>query len=305
MDILNGEHNMRISTEKKDSIKLSNGVLVPRIFLGTYNIIGEDAKSVLEAGYKVGYKAIDCGRYYGNEKNWGDAIKSIGIERSSIFIQTKIDYTLERKKIDIIEDFQKTLDNFNTNYIDSLLIHWPVYDTFLGTWRSLEKLYREGRVRSIGVSNFRVEHFEILRHKAEIWPMIAQFERHPCRKQYELVDYCIQNNIQPEAYQPLAVGRPELLENETLKIIADNHKCSIAQVALAWNIQTGVIPLPRSKNLKRLKENFDSLFILLSEDEIKVIDNDKNHYFRALKESSEYPGYWDQIHRVEISKFVW
>ncbi len=284
---------------------LSNGVQIPKIMIGTYNIFGAGAKNVFQAAYAAGYRAIDCGRYYGNEEDWGAAIMAAGIKREDIFIQTKVSHADEKKPgFDVIKDFETTLSNFSTDYIDCMLIHWPNMDTFRDTWRALEKLYKDGKVRIIGVSNFRREHFEMLKESAEIMPMINQIERHPCRKQQETYEYCQSNGIQLEAYQPLAVGRPELMKNELLISIAEKHGCTVAQVALAWNIATGVIPLPRSSNPMRLKENYDSVNVSLSMDEIKSISSDKNHYFRALREGAEYPGYWDYIHKVEIENYL-
>lgn len=288
----------------EQTILLSNGVRIPKIMLGTYNIFGDEAKKVFNTAYNIGYRAIDSGRYYKNEKDWGDAIKSSGVKREDVFIQTKVSHAEEKKGLDVIKDFETTLSNFSTDYIDCLLIHWPNMDTFVNTWNALEQLYKDGRVRVIGVSNFRKEHFEILKGSAEIMPMINQIERHPCRHQPESCDYCNENGIQLQAYQPLAVGRAELMKNDLLIRIAESHRCSVAQAALAWNMSTGIIPLPRSRNAERLKENFESLNVKLNAEEIELINHDKTHYFRALKESEEYPGYWDTIHRVEIEKYL-
>lgn len=284
---------------------LSNGVQIPRIMIGSYNIFGDEAKAVFRAAYEIGYHGIDCGRYYGNEMDWGEAIKASGIKREEVFIQTKVSHADEKNpEFDVIKDFDTTLSNFSTDYIDCLLIHWPNMDTFQETWRSLEKLYKAGKVRAIGVSNFRKEHFEILKQTAEIMPMVNQIERHPCRKQPETYNYCKDNNIQLQAYQPLAVARPELMKNELLIGIAEKHSCTVPQVALAWNIATGVIPLPRSKNPSRLKENYESIKIKLTSDEIDAITDDNRHYFRALREGSEYPGYWDMIHEVKVDNYL-
>lgn len=284
--------------------KLMNGLKIPKIMIGTYSIFGNEAKDVFRSAYEIGYRGIDCARYYKNEKDWGKAIKEFGVRRENIFIQTKVDYEEEKKGLDIIKDFETTLVNFSTDYIDCLLIHWPNMDTFEQTWKAMEKLYKEGKVRIIGVSNFRKEHFEILKQFMEVFPMVLQIERHPCRHQQETYDYCINNKIQIEAYQPIAVGRPELMKNPLLIKIAENHSCTVPQVALAWNIATGVIPLPRSRNYDRLKENFNSTKITLTAKEIDLINSDKAHYFRALREEAEYPGYWDQIHYVDIENYL-
>lgn len=284
---------------------ISNGVQIPILMIGTYSIFGEEAKKVFRVAYEIGYRAIDCGRYYDNEKDWGEAIKASGVKREEVFIQTKVSHADEKNPdFNVYEDFETTLENFSTDYIDCLLIHWPNMDTLQSTWKALEKLLKEGKVRSIGVSNFRSEHFEILKNFAEIMPMINQIERHPCRKQHEIYDYCNKNGIQIEAYQPIAVGSPELMQNSMLIDIAKKHGCTVPQVAIAWNIATGVIPLPRSRNEGRLRENFKSMNIKLSDDEIEMITNDKTHYFRALREGTEYPGYWDKIHEVEITDYL-
>ncbi|MCI8402819.1 MAG: aldo/keto reductase [Lachnospiraceae bacterium] len=283
---------------------LPNGVKIPKIMIGTYNILADEAKTVFKAAYDGGYRGVDCGRYYGNEKDWGDAVKASGIRRENVFIQTKISHADEKRGIDVIKDFQTTLQNFSTDYIDCLLIHWPNMNTFVSTWKAMEQLYKDGKVRVIGVSNFRKEHFEILKHSAEIMPMVNQIERHPCRHQREIYDYCKENDIQLQAYQPIAVGRPELMNNSLLIDIAEKHACTVPQVALAWNIATKVIPLPRSRNEGRLRENFEALSIELTTEEIERIDGDKVHYFRALREGSEYPGYWDEIHNVDVEKYL-
>lgn len=283
---------------------LSNGIKIPKIMMGTYNIFGDEAENVFKTAYSIGYRGVDCGRYYGNEKDWGDAIKAAGVKRDEIFIQTKISHADEKNGLDVIKDFDITLSNFSTDYVDCLLIHWPNMDTFVSTWKAMEQLYKDGKVRAIGVSNFRKEHFELLRTSAEIMPMVNQIERHPCRHQQESYDYCSRNGIQLQAYQPIAVGRPELMKNSLLVDIASKQGCTVPQVALAWNIATGVIPLPRSRNAERLKENFESLDIVLTAKEIENINNDKAHYFRALREGTEYPGYWDQIHKVDIEAYL-
>ena len=284
---------------------LKNDVQIPKMMIGTYNIFGEAAKNVFKAAYAAGFRAIDCGRYYGNEKDWGEALKASGVKREDIFIQTKVSHADEKRTdFDVIKDFETTLTNFSTEYIDCLLVHWPNMNTFQETWHSLEKLYKAGKVRAIGVSNFRREHFELLKQTAEIVPMVNQIERHPCRKQPETYDYCQEHGILLEAYQPLAVAKPELMKNELLMDIAAKHECSVPQVALAWNIATNVIPLPRSTNPKRLQENFNALHVQLTDNEISAITNDHEHYFRALTEGIEYPGYWDEIHKVEIEKYL-
>lgn len=284
---------------------LANGVKIPNIMIGTYNIFGDNAKSVFSCAYEIGYRAIDCGRYYKNEKDWGDAIKASGVNRKDVFIQTKVSHAEEKNTgFDAIKDFETTLLNFQTDYIDCLLIHWPNMSRFVSTWGAMERLYHDGKVRAIGVSNFRPEHFDILKKTATVFPMILQMERSPCRKQPEIYEYCKANGIQLQAYQPLAVGRPELMKNPLLIRIAEKHGCTVAQVALAWNIETGVIPLPRSRNASRLKENYDAAKIQLTIDEIREIDDDKSHYFRALSEGAEYPGYWDQIHYVDVKRYL-
>lgn len=284
---------------------LPNGVRIPRLMIGTYNIFGAQAQNVFQAACDIGYRAIDCGRYYGNEKDWGEAVKASGVKRKDVFIQTKVSHADEKKPgFDVIKDFETTLANFSTDYIDCLLIHWPNMDTFISTWKALEHLYRDGKVRAIGVSNFRKEHFEMLKPSAEIMPMVNQIERHPCRKQPETYAYCKEHGIQLEAYQPLAVGRPALMDNGLLIPIAKKHGCTVAQVALAWNMATGVIPLPRSRNPERLKENYESVNVQLTPDEIDAITSDNTHYFRALCEGAEYPGYWNQIHKVEIETYL-
>jgi len=284
-------------------IELNNGVKIPPIMLGTYAINKNKAVEALQFAYEAGFRGIDCARYYKNEHDWGKAIAKLNISRSDIFIQTKVDFTREYSKLDVISDFELTQNNFRTHYIDALLIHFPVGNRFLETWADMEKLYRAGKVRAIGVCNFRPEHFEMLKKTATIVPMINQFERHPCRKQNEILDYCFTNHIQPQAYSPLAVCNPKLLYNPVLLEIAKKYHCTSAQVSLAWNICSGVIPLPRSKSKTNISANAKALDICLTERDMEEI-NGIDAYCRALNEARECPGYWDIIHRVDESEYL-
>ncbi len=254
----------------KNTYTLSNGVKIPIIGLGTYQAIKinmiEDA--VLRA-LDVGYRLIDTARMYGNEAEVGRAVKKSGISREEIFITTKVwfsDFGYDAA----IKSFKKSLKDLDMEYVDLLLIHWPVGSQLLETWKAFEKLYIEGKCRAIGVSNFKINHLKEFLEKSSIPPTLNQVEFHPFLYQENLLDFCRQNGIQLEAYSPLTQAKK--LNDKNLIKIANKYSKSVAQILIRWCIQHQVVPIPKSSNPERIKQNANIFDFSISPEDMKTLD---------------------------------
>lgn len=253
---------------------------MPWFGLGVYKVPeGEVALDSVKMAIKSGYKSIDTAALYENEESVGQAIKESGVPREELFITTKV-WNEDLRNDSVEEAFETSLRKLGLDYVDLYLIHWPVKDKYKDAWKVLEKLYKEKRVRSIGVSNFNIHHIEDLMSVAEIKPMVNQVELHPLHSQPELRDYCKKQQIQIEAWAPLGQGR--LLDQPALQEIASGHHKSIAQVILRWDIQNEIVTIPKSIRESRIKENaniFD--FTLSSSDMEKINALNENQRFGA------------------------
>ena len=236
---------------------LHNGVEMPWFGLGVFKV--EDGQELVEAvkvAIKDGYRSIDTAAIYGNEKAVGQGIragiKETGISREDLFITSKV-WNADQGYETTIAAYEESLKKLELDYLDLYLVHWPVEGKYKDAWRALETLYKEGRVRAIGVSNFQIHHLEDLMKDAEIKPMVNQVEYHPRLTQKELQAFAKNKDIQLEAWSPLMQG--QLLDNETLQEIADKYGKSIAQVILRWDLQNGVITIPKSTKEHRIAEN--------------------------------------------------
>lgn len=257
-------------THLQDTVTLNNGVKMPGFGLGVYKV--EDGDTVIHAvssALKNGYLHIDTATIYDNEKGVGQAVKDSGIPREEIFITSKV-WNDDQGYESTLKAFEETLEKLGTDYLDLYLIHWPVSGKYKDTYRALEKLYEEGKVRAIGVSNFHVHHLEDLMEDCTITPMVDQVEFHPHLTQSDLRKFCQDNNIQFEAWSPLKKGR--LFEDPTLMEIAEAHGKTAAQVMLRWDIQHGVVTIPKSIREKRIVENADVFDFSLTDEEMKRID---------------------------------
>ena len=268
-------------SEKK--LTLSNGVEIPILGFGTYKI--EDDKvavnSVREA-IKTGYRHIDTASFYKNEENVGNGIreglKHTGLKRKDIFVTTKV-WNTEQGYENTLNAFSNSLQRLNMDYVDLYLIHWPVtkdyadewQDRIKETWKAMEKLYNEGKIRAIGVSNFLVHHLEELISGCEIEPMVNQIEFHSGHNQKETVEFCKKHEIVVEAWSPL--GRGVILENEFLSEIAKRYNKTIAQICIRWIIQQDIVALPKSVTQKRIKSNFEIFDFELSGEDMDKITN--------------------------------
>lgn len=248
---------------------LSNGVVIPQLGFGTWKNKGEDCyKSVLEA-LRIGYRHIDTAWTYKNEKEVGQAIIDSGINRHDLFITTKR-WNDFRGYEETKQNFYDSLKNLQLEYIDLYLLHWPK-EKDSESWRAMEDLYREGKVRAIGVSNYQIHHMEKLLETAMIKPMVNQIEFSPRLTQVELRDYCKLNNIVVESWSPLMQG--QVFEINELKDIAKKYNKTVAQVVLRFNIQSDVVVFPKSITAARIQENFDIFDFELDADDMKIINN--------------------------------
>ncbi|MHA6486701.1 glyoxal/methylglyoxal reductase [Bacillus cabrialesii] len=257
-------------TSLKDTVKLHNGVEMPWFGLGVFKVEnGSEATESVKAAIKNGYRSIDTAAVYKNEEGVGIGIKESGVAREELFITSKV-WNEDQGYETTLAAFEKSLERLQLDYLDLYLIHWPGKDKYKDTWRALEKLYKDGKIRAIGVSNFQVHHLEELLKDAEIKPMINQVEFHPRLTQKELRDYCKKQGIQLEAWSPLMQG--QLLDHEVLAQIAEKHNKSVAQVILRWDLQNEVVTIPKSIKEHRIIENADIFDFELSQEDMDKID---------------------------------
>ena len=268
---------MQKLTSLTSDLKLSNGVTIPGLGYGTYQTPPEDAYRAVTDALAVGYRHIDTAARYGNESGVGQAVKDSGLKREEVFITSKL-WNTERGYDKTMAAFEKTLAELGTDYLDLYLIHWPANEKQFGqeaaalnldTWRVFEDLYKAGKIKAIGVSNFMPNHLEALLAQAEIKPMVNQIEVHPGWPQTEAIRYCQRNDILVEAWAPL--GEAAALSNPVLAKIAAKYDHTPAQVCLRWEIQQGILPLPKSVHKERMAENTKLFDFELTEDEMDII----------------------------------
>jgi 2,5-diketo-D-gluconate reductase A len=252
------------------SIALDDGVEIPQLGFGVFQVPPEDTQEVVEEALEVGYRHIDTAGAYRNERGVGAAIAAAGIPREEIFVTTKL-WNSQQGYESTLGAFQKSLDRLGLDRIDLYLIHWPVpaEGRALETWRAFERIHDEGRSRTIGVSNFRVEDLEQLAEQAFIQPTVNQIELHPHLQQAELRDWHREHGIATEAWSPLAQG--DLLVNETISAVAARHDRTPAQAILRWHLQLGNVVIPKSVTPKRIRENFELFDFELSDEDMAEI----------------------------------
>lgn len=262
-------------------VKLNNGVEMPILGFGVFQVadLKECEKAVTDA-IETGYRLIDTAASYGNEQAVGEAIKNCGVSRKELFITTKL-WIQSNGYEGTMKAFNDSMQKLQLDYLDLYLMHQPYGDVY-GSWRAMQDLYNEGRIRAIGVSNFHPDRLIDLIVHNDIIPTVNQIETHPFQQQIETHEFLKQNNVQIESWGPFAEGRNNLFENELLGIIAQKYDKTIAQIVLRWLIQRGVVAIPKSVRKERMAENFNIFDFQLSEvdmEAIKILDLKTSSFF--------------------------
>jgi 2,5-diketo-D-gluconate reductase A len=253
------------------ALTLRDGVEIPQLGFGVFQIPPEETQEKVEEALGVGYRHIDTAAAYGNEAAVGAAIAATGVRREDVFVTTKL-WNSEQGYDATLRAFEAALERLGTGHVDLYLIHWPQpsRDLFLETWRAFERIREEGGARSIGVSNFRIEDLERLEGEAEQQPTVNQIELHPRFQQSDLRAWHADHGIATEAWSPLAQG--DLLEDGTIETIAAHHDRTSAQAILRWHLQVGNVVIPKSATPERIRENFELFDFALSEDDMAAIE---------------------------------
>lgn len=257
-------------TSLVDSTVLKNGVRMPWLGLGVWRVEeGNTVVNAVKSAIDTGYRHIDTAAIYQNEEGVGRAIRESGVVREELFVTTKV-WNSDQGYDSTLKAFDTSLAKLGLDYVDLYLVHWPVKDKYKDTYKALEKLYKDGRVRAIGVSNFHVHHLEDLLGSCEIAPMVDQVEYHPRLAQLPLREFCKQNGIQLEAWSPLMQGG--LTDHPTLEEIGRKYGKTPAQAILRWDLQNGVVTIPKSIRPERIAENANVFDFELSAGDMAAID---------------------------------
>lgn len=268
-------------------VTLSNGVKMPQLGYGVFQVSAEECERCVREALEVGYRHIDTAQSYYNEEQVGNGIAASGVDRGDIFLTTKVwlEHFGEGATRASVEE---SLRKLKTDYLDLVLLHQPFGDTF-GAWRDLVALYKEGKVRAIGVSNFYADRLVEFCEFNDVRPMVNQMERHPLNQNAELQEWEQKYGVQPEAWAPFGEGRGGLFENETLAQIAAAHDKSTARVMLRWNLQRGVVVIPKSVHRERMEQNLDIFDFELTANEmakIAALDTKTSQFFSHADPSS-------------------
>jgi methylglyoxal/glyoxal reductase len=256
------------------SLTLNNGIDLPQLGYGVFRVEeGTELEKAVETAIRMGYRSIDTAAIYGNEKSVGNGVRNAIdaglVTREELFITSKV-WNDGLSYDETIAAYEESLEKMGLDYLDLYLIHWPGKDKYMESWKALQALYKDGRIKSIGVSNFEVHHLETLLNEAEIKPVVNQIEFHPKLTQKEVRTFCEEHNIRVEAWSPLM--NAELLKNDTVQEMAKSVGKSAAQVILRWDLQHGIITIPKSMTESRMKENISLFDFELSEEQMKQID---------------------------------
>lgn len=264
-----------VAKNLQDTTTLHNGVKMPWFGLGVFKVEeGPDLVNAVKTAIKHGYRSIDTAAIYGNEEGVGQGIreglKEASISRDELFVTSKV-WNDDLGYESTLAAYETSLKKLGLDYLDLYLIHWPVEGKYKDAWRALETLYKDGRVKAIGMSNFQIHHLEDLMKDAEVKPMINQVECHPRLTQKDLKSFCQEHGIQLEAWSPLMQG--QLLDNPELKEIANKYDKSIAQIILRWDLQNGIVTIPKSTKEHRIVENASIFDFELTAEDMEQIDS--------------------------------
>lgn len=259
-------------------ISLSNSVSIEQLGFGTFKIVEQqEANNAVMTALNNGYRSFDTAQLYNNERILGEAFVNSGVARQELFLTTKVS-NLNQGYEQTLKSFEQSLKDLQTDYLDLFLVHWPLKNHFFDTWKAIEQLYETKMVRAIGVCNFHQSHFELLKTRANIKPMINQIEIHPYLVQKELIEYLNKEQIAIEAWSPLARGR--VVEEPLLINIGQKYQKSSSQVTLRWHVQKDLIVIPKSVNPLRIAENMQIFDFELTDTEMQQIDS-LNEDFRT------------------------
>jgi diketogulonate reductase-like aldo/keto reductase len=263
---------------------LNNGIEMPILGLGAYDMYGKEAEQAILDAIETGYRLIDTASIYRNESEVGNAIRNSGLQRKEIFITTKVN-NMDQGYDAALKAFDTSLSKLKTDFVDLYLVHWPIRGKRKDTWKALEKIYSTGRARAIGVANYLIPFLEELKTYGSVIPAVNQVEFSPYLFLKDLLDYCRKHKIQLQAYSPLVRGKkftdPRLLQ------IAKNYNKTAAQIILRWNLQLEVCPIPKSTNPERLKENFDVFDFELSPKDMNTLSG-FNENLRVADDPMDY-----------------
>ncbi|MEM1339389.1 MAG: aldo/keto reductase [Bacteroidota bacterium] len=261
---------MKTITDLKGAFKLRNGVEMPYFGLGVY--LSKDGQEVINAvkwALEAGYRHIDTASIYKNEEGVGAGLKQSGVPRDEIFVVSKV-WNNNQGYEATLKAFDESLKRLDLEFLDLYLIHWPVAGKYKDTWKALEKMYDEGRVRAIGVSNFMQHHLEDVMQDCTVVPMVNQMEFHPFLVQQDLIDFCNKNTIQYGAWSPMMQGK--IFGMEEFKVLSEKYGKSIAQIVLRWDLQKGVVTIPKSSKKERILANADIFDFELAEEDVQLLD---------------------------------
>ncbi|OLE69413.1 glyoxal reductase [archaeon 13_1_20CM_2_51_12] len=255
----------------QSTVKLNNNVQMPILGLGVYQTPpGRVTQNSVKFALKLGYRHVDTARIYGNEADVGEAVRESGILREDLFVTTKL-WNSDQGYDSTLRAYEASLKRLGLDYVDLYLVHFPVPDVRKESWRAMETLFKKGRCRAIGVSNFTIRHLEELTEESDVIPSVNQVEFHPFLYQKELLDYCQGKRIQVEAYSPLARG--ERFKQPRILSLAKKYSKTPAQLMIRWGIQHGVVVIPKSTREERIRENSQVFDFDISDDDMMSLDS--------------------------------
>jgi diketogulonate reductase-like aldo/keto reductase len=278
------EEDLKLAIDS--TVELLNGVRMPQLGLGVWRTqAGEETERAVLAALKTGYRSIDTAALYANEKSVGQAIRSSGIPREDVFVTTKV-WNSEQGYETTIKAFHESLRQLGMDFVDLYLVHWPVAGKYQDTYRALEHLYEQGKIRAIGVSNFQIHHLEDLMGVCRVKPMVNQVELHPLLTQKKLLAFCRKEGIQLESWRPLMEGRLDL---PLITELVEKYGKTPAQIVLRWQLQLGIVTIPKSVRPERIRENaglYD--FVLEPEDIVRIDALNEDRRFGADPDNFDF-----------------